>query len=133
MYRTFNQTISHHNRFAKYVNRWLRKSASDATFEGEIQQPELKGRTLLLTHLLVPLRGLLGRRGDRRDAEVLLLVADECCARRGAVLGRGGDEHRVGRLGVHLAQVGVEQPLQDQLGVVAQLFGKDRYPLPSLV
>ena len=86
----------------------------------------------IYAYLLVPLHGLPGGR-DGRDAEVLLLVADEGGARRGAVLGRGGDEHRVGRLGVHLAQVGVEQPLQDQLGVVAQLLGQDRYPLPSLV
>ena len=45
---TFDVTLGEKsmNISAKSVHKWLRKDVSDATLEGKIQQPKLKGRAL---------------------------------------------------------------------------------------
>ena len=52
---TFNVTLGQHsmNISAKSVHKWLRKDVSDATLEGKMQQPKLKGRPLVITPLFV--------------------------------------------------------------------------------
>ena len=47
---TFDVTLGQKsiNISAKSVHKWLRKDVSDATLDGKIQQPKLKGRVLFM-------------------------------------------------------------------------------------